>query len=57
MLVWLAWFIYALIPAIITIAAGLSMQTMTVLYFLSVLVAVIGWGIVDKFRKKGQEEV
>ena len=57
MLAWVAWFIYALIPAIITIAFGLSMQTMALLYFIFVLAAIIGWGIWEKFRKKAPEEV
>lgn len=57
MLAWLFWFIYALIPAIITLAADLPMQTMTVLYFAFMLAAVIGKGIYEKTRKKAPEEV
>ena len=57
MLAWIAWFIYALIPAIITIAAGLSMQTMTILYFIFVAAAAIGWGVWNKLRKKAPKEV
>ncbi len=57
MLAWIAWIIYALIPAIITIAAGLKMQTMTVLYFLEILAAIVAWGIWEKARKKSPEEV
>ncbi len=57
MLAWLFWFIYALIPAIITLAADLPMQTMTVLYFTFILVAIIFMGIREKTRKKAPEEV
>lgn len=57
MLAWLFWFIYALIPAIITIAMDLPMQTMTVMYFVFILVAIIFMGIREKTRKKALDEV
>ena len=57
MLIWIAWLIYALIPAIITLAAGLEMQTMAILYFLEVIIAITAWGIWEKTRKKTAEEV
>jgi len=55
MIEWLAWFIYSLIPAIITVAAHLSMQTMTILYFVAVAVAMIFWTIRDKRRARASE--
>jgi len=55
MLAWLLWFIYALVPAIITVAADLSMQTMTILYFSFILGAVIIKGIWDKSQKAPEE--
>ncbi len=55
MIEWLAWFIYSLIPAIITVAAHLSMQTMTILYFVAVAVAMIFWDIRDKRRARASE--
>lgn len=57
MIAWILWFIYALIPAVITIVAGLSMQTMTILYFAFIFAAVIGMGIWEKTRKKAPDEV
>jgi nicotinamide riboside transporter PnuC len=57
MIAWILWFIYALIPAAITIVADLSMQTMTILYFAFIFVAVVAMGIWEKARKKSPDEV
>jgi len=51
MLAWLLWFGYALIPALITIVADLSMQTMSILYFVFVLGAIVIKAVYDKATK------
>ena len=53
----LLWFIYSLIPALITLAAGLSVKTMAALYFVAVAVALIIWGIREHARARKPEEV
>ncbi len=57
MLAWLLWFIFALIPAILTIAANLSMQTMTILYFVFVIAACIVMGVKEKIRKNAPDQI
>jgi len=57
MLEWFVWFLYSLIPFIITIAAHLSLQTMTILYFVEVAIAVIFWYLRTKAREHKSETV
>jgi len=57
MIEWLIWFVYALIPAIITIAADLELRTLTILYFIAVLGAMIFWYIRDRVRAKKPDAI
>jgi len=57
MLAWILWFIYAIIPALITHFANLKMQNMTILYFIFALAAAIAWGIYEKKQKKHPEKL
>ncbi len=52
MIEWLLWLLYSLVPAGVTILAELDLETMVILYFVAVAVALVFWYIRDRIRAK-----
>jgi hypothetical protein len=57
MLALIGWIVFALIPLAIGLLTDVSIQTVTILYFVEVGLAIVGWGAWDRFHKKNTEEV
>jgi len=53
---WFFWLIVVLIPFVLTLAFGLSRETMTVIYLFEILLAIIVWWLFEKFRAKRPNE-
>ena len=54
---WIFWIIYALVPFLLTLLAGLSRETMVILYVFALLAAIVMWWIYEKTHPKAENEV
>jgi len=53
---WIFWVVYALVPALLTLAMGFQRQTMVYLYVAACLLAVGIWWYADRATPKAKDD-